>query len=52
MLNYTNEPDRVQCQAKKKDGTRCTQIARHSNGGKVLCPRHHAMVIKAKELKK
>lgn len=50
--NRTYEPDLVQCQAIKKDGKRCTQVAHFSNGGKALCPRHHAMVIKAKEFKK
>ena len=44
----TYEPDRVQCQAITSEGKRCTQIARHSNGGKVLCPRQHLMVVATK----
>ncbi len=41
--NY--EPDRVRCQAIKTDGQRCSLIARHSNGGKALCPRHHQLWV-------
>jgi hypothetical protein len=47
-MNYNRELDRCQCQALKTDGKRCTLIARHSNGGKALCPRHHAMLIPKK----
>ena len=47
-MRHTNEPDRIQCQAIKRDKKRCTQIARHSNGGKVLCPRHHLMMVATK----
>lgn len=39
-MNYRLEPDRIQCQAKKQDGHRCTSIGTHSDGGKVLCSRH------------
>ncbi len=46
MKNY--EQDKFQCQVIKKDGKRCTQIARHSNGGKLLCPRHQSEMIKSK----
>ena len=42
------EPDTVQCQQKKKDGQRCTFIGSHSNGGKVLCERHHQLVMAMK----
>jgi len=57
MNNYY-EPDTVRCQAIKNDGKRCTFIGTHSNGGKVLCERHHQMhvamtaPVKTKEVKK
>jgi hypothetical protein len=52
MIRRNYEPDRVQCQALKTDGKRCTQIATYSNGGKALCQRHHLMIIKSKEKQK
>jgi hypothetical protein len=39
------EEDRLQCTAKKQDGTRCTRIGTHGNGGGVLCERHHGMLL-------
>lgn len=41
MVMRTNEPDKLQCTAKRQDGTRCTRIGTHSNGGGVLCKTHH-----------
>ena len=41
MRNGSYEEDRVQCTAKRQDGTRCTRIGTHSNGGGVLCKTHH-----------
>ncbi len=47
MKNY--EPDRFQCQhIATKTKKRCTLLARHDNGGKLLCPRHQAEAIKKK----
>ena len=43
---YSNEPDRLQCVETTDRGTRCTRIATHSNGGKVLCERHHQIAIR------
>lgn len=40
-MSRTYEPDRIQCQAiSPKTKKRCTLIATHSDGGKVLCERH------------
>lgn len=44
-MTRTYEPDKVQCQAKKQDGQRCSYIGTHSNGGKVLCERHHQLHV-------
>ena len=41
MRNGSYEDDRVQCTAKRQDGTRCTRIGTFSNGGGVLCKTHH-----------
>lgn len=42
MLRHGSyELDRLQCTASRQDGTRCTRIGTHGNGGGVLCERHH-----------
>ena len=46
MRNGSYEEDRVQCTAERQDGKRCTQIGTHSNGGGVLCDRHHQQKMK------
>ena len=46
-MNYY-EPDAVRCQAVTNSGTRCTYTGTHSNGGKVLCERHHQLVMAMK----
>lgn len=40
-MTRSYEEDRVQCTAKRQDGTRCTRIGTFSNGGGVLCKTHH-----------
>jgi len=46
MRNGSYEEDRVQCTAKRQDGTRCTRIGTFSNGGGVLCKTHHQFKTK------
>ena len=49
MLSRTYEEDKVQCSAITNDKKRCRLIGTHSNGGAVLCERHHQMKVKSKE---
>ena len=42
------EEDRLQCTAQTDTKKRCTRIATHDNGGKVLCERHHQMHLAKK----
>ena len=47
-MSFHNEPDTCQCQSLTDTKKRCTRIATHSNGGKVLCERHHQMHLAKK----
>lgn len=49
MLSRTYEEDKVQCSAITNGKKRCRLIGTHSNGGAVLCERHHQMKVKSKE---
>lgn len=40
-MSYSYEQDKLQCTAITDKRTRCTRIGTHSNGGGVLCERHH-----------
>ncbi len=40
-----NEPDTLTCTARTERGTRCTLPGTHSNGGGVLCERHHRQML-------
>jgi hypothetical protein len=46
-MNNHYESDNLQCAAKsEKTKKRCALIASHSDGGKVLCLRHHQIAIR------
>ncbi len=40
-MRHGHEDDNLQCTAMRQDGTRCTRIGTHGNGGGVLCETHH-----------
>lgn len=44
-MTHCYEDDRLQCTAITQNKKRCTRVATHSNGGKVLCGKHHQMWV-------
>lgn len=47
-MNRSYEEDRIQCSAMTDKKKRCTMVGTHSNGGKVLCERHHQIYMRDK----
>ncbi len=48
-MRRTYEEDKLQCSAITDTKKRCNRIGTHSNGGAVLCERHHQMKVNSKE---
>lgn len=51
-MSFAYEEDRLQCSAMTDKKKRCNLIGTHSNGGKVLCERHHQIYIRNNSLTK
>ena len=51
-MNYYPEEDRLQCQAITTLKKRCTRIATHHSGGKLMCADHHVRYVNDKLIKK